>query len=167
MKKTTLFEESSCWCPINMAVGLVKQRFEKTEGKSRKSLSFSLLEKRRETLKSLKKRSKAFVNETNELGPAWYKIRNTSNSRTRRKSLSYSDPETKIKDLKALLSHRKELYASKEVKENALQSCIRGQIMPTRNSKTTGNEQAHHDLSVLNKRLKSHLLTQNIEPSRA
>ena len=45
MKKTTLFEETSCWCPINMAVGLVKERFEKTEGKSRKSLSFSLLEK--------------------------------------------------------------------------------------------------------------------------
>ena len=135
MKKTTLFEETSCWCSINMAVGLVKQRFEKTEGKSRKSFSFSLLEKRRETLKSLKKRLKAFANETNELGPAWYKIRNTSNSRTRRKSLSYSDPETKIKDLKALLSHKKELYASKEVKENALQSCIRGQIMPTRNSK--------------------------------
>ena len=88
-------------------------------------------------------------------------------SRTRRKSLSYSDPETKIKDLKALLSHKKELYASKEVKENALQSCIRGQIMPTRNSKTTGNEQARHDLLVLNKQLKSHLLTQNIEPSRA
>ena len=39
--------------------------------------------------------------------------------------------------------------------------------MPTRNSKTTGTEQARHDLSVLNKRLKSHLLTQNIEPSRA
>ena len=36
--------------------------------------------------------------------------------------------------------------------------------MPTRNSKTTGNEQARHDLSVLNKRLKSPLLTQNIEP---
>ena len=93
-----------------------------------------------------------------------------SHSPTRRKSLSFLDPETlwtKIKDLKALLSHKKELYASKEVKENALQSCIRGQIMPTRNSKTTGNEQARHDLSVLNKRLKSHLLTQNIEPSRA
>ena len=45
MKKTTLFEETSYWCSINMAEGLVKQRFEKTEGKSRKSLSFSLLEK--------------------------------------------------------------------------------------------------------------------------
>ena len=171
MKKTTLFEETSYWCSINMAEGLVKQRFEKTEGKSRKSLSFSLLKKIK-TPKSLILTSKevkenAFANETNELGPAWYKIKKTSNSRTRRKSLSYSDPETKIKDLKALLSHKKELYASKEVKETALQSCIRGQIMPTRNSKTSGNEQARHDLSVLNKRLKSHLLTQNIEPSRA
>ena len=48
-----------------------------------------------------------------------------SHSRTRRKSLSFSDPETlwtKIKDLKALLSHKKELYASKEVKENAFTS---------------------------------------------
>ena len=45
MKKTTLFKETSYWCSINMAEGLVKQRFEKTEGKSRKSLSFSLLEK--------------------------------------------------------------------------------------------------------------------------
>ena len=39
--------------------------------------------------------------------------------------LSYSDSETlwtKMKDLKALLSHKKELYASKEVKENALTS---------------------------------------------
>ena len=164
MKKTTLFEETSDWCSINMTEGLVKQRFEKTEGKSRKSLSFSLLGKIKKP-KSLI--SKAFANETNELGPAWYKIRKTSNSRTRRKSLSYSGPETKIKDLKALLSHKKELHASKEVKENALQSYIRGQIMPTRNSKTTGNEQARHDLSVLNKLLKSHLLTQNIEPFRA
>ena len=122
-----------------MAEGLVKQRFEKTEGKSRKSLSFSLLKKIK-TPKSLILTSKevkenAFANESNELGPASYKIKKTSNSRTRRKSLSYSDPETKIKDLKALLSHKKELYASKEVKENALQSCISGQIMPTRNSK--------------------------------
>ena len=38
--------------------------------------------------------------------------------------------------------------------------------MATRNSKTTGNKQARHDLSVLNKRLKSDLPTQNIEPSR-
>ena len=117
MKKTTLFEETSYWCSINMAGGLVKQRFEKTEGKSRKSLSFSLLEKRRETLKSLKKRSKAFANETNELGPAWYKIRNTSNSRTRRKSLSYSDPETKIKDLKACWATRKSFTLRKRSKQ--------------------------------------------------
>ena len=34
---------------------------------------------------------------------------------------------TKIKDLKALLSHKTELYSSKERKC----SCIRGQIMPT------------------------------------
>ena len=49
----------------------------------------------------------------------------TSHSRTRRKSLSYSDAETlwtRIKNLKALLSHKKELYASKEVKENAFAS---------------------------------------------
>ena len=42
-----------------------------------------------------------------------------------RKSLSCSDPEalwTKIKNLKALFNHNKELYASKEVKENALAS---------------------------------------------
>ena len=48
-----------------------------------------------------------------------------SHSRTRRKPLSFSDPETlwkKIKDLKALLSHKKELYSLKEVKENALAS---------------------------------------------
>ena len=45
MKKTTLFEETSYWSSINIAEGLVKQRFENTEGKSRKSLSFSLLEK--------------------------------------------------------------------------------------------------------------------------
>ena len=48
-----------------------------------------------------------------------------SHSRTRRKSLSFSDPETlwkKIKDLKALFSHKKELYSLKEVKENALAS---------------------------------------------
>ena len=53
-----------------MTEGLVRQRFEKTEGKSRKSLSFFLLKKRRETLKSLEKRSNALANETNELGPA-------------------------------------------------------------------------------------------------
>ena len=139
MKKTTLLEETSYWCSINMAEGLVKQRFEKTEGKSRKSLSISLFEKIKKPksiiLTSKEVKENAFANETNELGPAWYKIKKPSNSRTRRKSLSYSDPETKIKDLKALLSHRKELYASKEVKENAFQSCIRGQIMPTRNSK--------------------------------
>ena len=42
-----------------------------------------------------------------------------------RKSLSYSDPEalwTKIKNLTALFSHKRELYASKEVKENAVAS---------------------------------------------
>ena len=118
-----------------------------TKGKSRKSLSFSLLEKIEKPksliLTSREVKENAFANETNELGPAWYKIRKTSHSRNRRKSLSYSDPETlwtKIKDLKTLLSHKKELYASKEVKENAPQSCIRGQIMPTRNSKTTGNQ---------------------------
>ena len=49
MKKTTLFEETSDWCSINMAEGLVKQRFEKTGGKSRKS-PFLFWEK----LKSLK-----------------------------------------------------------------------------------------------------------------
>ena len=41
------------------------------------------------------------------------------------KSLSYSDPEalwTKIKNLKALFSHKRELYASKEIKENAVAS---------------------------------------------
>ena len=57
-----------------MAEGLVKQRFEKTEGKSRKSLSVSLLKKIK-TPKSLILTSKevkenAFANETNELGPA-------------------------------------------------------------------------------------------------
>ena len=42
-----------------------------------------------------------------------------------RKSLSYSDPEAlwrNIKNLTALFSHKKELYASKEVKENAIAS---------------------------------------------
>ena len=45
--------------------------------------------------------------------------------RLERKSLSYSDPEalwTKIKNLTALFSHKRELYASKEVKENAVAS---------------------------------------------
>ena len=50
-----------------MAEGLVKQRFEKTEGKSRKSLSFSLLGKIKKPESLI---SKAFANETNELGPA-------------------------------------------------------------------------------------------------
>ena len=42
-----------------------------------------------------------------------------------RKSLGYSDPKalwTKIKNLTALFSHKRELYASKEVKENAVAS---------------------------------------------
>ena len=50
-----------------------------------------------------------------------------SHSRTRRKPLSFSDPETlwkKIKDLKALLSHKKDRYASKEVKENAFATTL-------------------------------------------
>ena len=51
--------------------------------------------------------------------------RKISHSRTRRKSLSYSVPGilwTKIKNLKALLSHNKELYALKEFKEAVLAS---------------------------------------------
>ena len=68
MKKTTLFEEISYWCSINMAGGLVKQRFEKTEGKSRTSLPFSLLEKIKKSLEALvwpQKRSKKMLLQTN------------------------------------------------------------------------------------------------------
>ena len=77
-----------------------------------------------------------------------------------RKSLGYSDPKalwTKIKNLTALFSHKRELYASKEVKENAVASegklpcwqrslttrpllAGKGQIMETRNSKTIENQ---------------------------
>ena len=64
MKKTTLLEETSYWCSINMAEGLVKQHFEKTEGKSRKSLSFSLLEKIKKP-KSPILRSKKMLLQTN------------------------------------------------------------------------------------------------------
>ena len=42
-----------------------------------------------------------------------------------RKSLRYLDPEalwTKIKNLTTLFSHKRELYTSKEVKENAVES---------------------------------------------
>ena len=103
-----------------------------TKGKSRKSLSFSLLDKIKKPfslsliLTSKKVKENAFANKTNVLDPAWYNIsKKKSHSRTRRKSLSFSDPETlwkKIKDLKALFNHKKELYALKEVKENALAS---------------------------------------------
>ena len=69
-----------------------------------------------------------------------------SDQKENRLLVSYSDPEalwTKIKNLTALFSYKKELYASKEVIENAVAS-----IMKTRNSKTTENQQVCHDLSV-------------------
>ena len=53
------------------------------------------------------------------------KMRNTHILGLERKLLSYSDPEAlwrNIKNLTALFSHKKELYASKEVNENALAS---------------------------------------------
>ena len=43
-------------------------------------------------------------------------------------------------------------------------SCIRGQIMQPETI-TAENQYACHDLSVLNKRQKSHLLSQSVEPS--
>ena len=59
---------------LNMAEGLVKQRFEKNEGKSRKSLSFSLFEKIKKSksliLTSKEVKENVFANETTELGPA-------------------------------------------------------------------------------------------------
>ena len=48
-----------------------------------------------------------------------------SDQKENRLLVSYSDPEalwTKIKNLTALFSHKRELYASKEIKENAVAS---------------------------------------------
>ena len=69
-------------------------------------------------------------------------VAETSHSGTRRKSLGYSDPETlwtKIKDLKALLVEPQE-RALRFERGQRKRSCIRGQIVPTRISKTTGNQ---------------------------
>ena len=121
-----------------------------TKGKSRKSLFFSLLEKIRKPksliyliLTSKEVKENAFANKINELGPVWYNIAGKHiHSRTRRKSLCYSDPETlwtKIKDLKALFVEPQERALRFERGQRKC-PCIRGQIMPTRNSKTTGNQ---------------------------
>ena len=64
------------------------------------------------------------------------------NSQTGRKSLSCSDPETlwtKIKDLKAFLVEPQERALRFERGQRKC-SCIRGQIIPTRISETTGNQ---------------------------
>ena len=66
--------------------------------------------------------------------------------------------------LEPLFNRNKKLYASKEVKENALASEGKSCRPET---KTTVNRYVCHDLSVWNKRLKSHLLSENVEPSRA
>ena len=66
--------------------------------------------------------------------------------------------------LEPLFNRNKKLYASKEVKENALASEGKSCRPET---KTTVNRYVCHDLSVWNKRLKSHFLSENVEPSGA
>ena len=76
MRKTTSFEETSYWCSINMAEGLVKQRFEKTEAKSRKSLSFSLLEEikkpKARTNQGLRLPAYGVCQKNNDIGQAYF-----------------------------------------------------------------------------------------------
>ena len=67
--------------------------------------------------------------------------------------------------LEPLFSRNKMLYASKtEVTENAL--ALEGKSFRP-DTKTTVNRYVCHDLSVWNKRLKSQLLSENVQPSRS
>ena len=88
--------------------------------------------------------------------------RKPSHSRTKRKSLIIIQIREalwrKLNNLKPLFSDKKELCISKEVKGNALAS--KGKSC--RPETTITAENACHDLSVWNKRQKSHLLSQNV-----
>ena len=85
-----------------------------------------------------------------------------SHSRTKRKSpiiiRIWEALWRKLNNLKPLCSDNKEHYISKEVKGNALAS--KGKSC--RPETTITAENACHDLSVWNKRQKSHLLRQNV-----
>ena len=88
--------------------------------------------------------------------------RKPSHSRTKRKSLIIIQIREalwrKLNNLKPLFSDKKEHCISKEVKGNALPS--KGKSC--RPETTITAENACHDLSVWNKRQKSHLLSQNV-----
>ena len=88
--------------------------------------------------------------------------RKPSHSRTKRKSLMIIRIQEalwrKLNNLKPLFSGNEEHCISKEVKGNALAS--KGKSC--RPETTITAENACHDLSVWNKRQKSHLLSQNV-----
>ena len=90
--------------------------------------------------------------------------RKTLHSRTKENRLVIQIQKALWRKVRPLFSRNKKLYASKEVKENALASEGKSCRPET---KTTVNRYVCHDLSVWNKRLKSHLLSENVEPSRA
>ena len=106
-----------------------------------------------------------FCKESWRAGPSVIQhSRKTLHSRIKENRLVIQIQGALWRKLQPLFSRNKKLYASKEVKENALasegKSCRPETI-------TTVNRYVCHDLSVWNMRLKSPLLSVNVEPSRA
>ena len=90
--------------------------------------------------------------------------RKNIHSRTKENRLVIQLQKALWRKLEPLFNRNKKLYAWKEVKETALASEGKSGRPET---KTTVNRSVCHDLSVWNKRLKSHLLSENVKPSRA